>query len=246
MALGALVEVWGPHSATENERESIGLYKEALEVLQKQGAPDLIAEAWIGIGNGYRNLGELGAAENFQPAIDAYQHAIDGIDPKTDRSRWLRAMMSMSYTYARIPGVDDDAALRSKACAVTQATIDALTDEKMAPMRASLLTSLSWFQLVSKDFAAALATTERYKGPDYLPIETNRAHALLLLGRMRDARAIYLKYVGQDVMGSGPWEKIILQDFDSLEKKGLGTPEMAKIRAELVAQSTSRPVARSR
>jgi hypothetical protein len=39
--------------------------------------------------------------------------------------------------------------------------------------------------------------------PDMLPSIMNKAHALMFLGRDRDARALYAHYKGQDVKNSG-------------------------------------------
>jgi tetratricopeptide (TPR) repeat protein len=242
--MAKLLETSGPNAPVENQKAAIERYKDALLVYTTHAAPDLIGETWIEIGDGYLTLGQLGTSDSSKPAIEAYDNAIKVLDPKAFRLQWIRAMASRAHAYATIPGADDDPALRAKACTVTQQAIDAMTDDQFKRVRVELEVSLSWFQLVSKDFAAALATTERdEKGS--LPLQTNRAHALLLSGRISEAKAIYLGHVGEDVKDFGRWETVILQDFDSLEKKGLGIPEMAKIRAELVSQSTSRPVARS-
>jgi hypothetical protein len=51
---------------------------------------------------------------------------------------------------------------------------------------------------------------------------TNRAHALMFLNRLDEARLLYLKYRGEkNVQGGKPWETIILEDFAELRKAGL-------------------------
>ncbi len=46
-----------------------------------------------------------------------------------------------------------------------------------------------------------------------------RAHALMFLGRIDEARALYLKYRGEkNVMAGKSWEAIILEGFAVFEK----------------------------
>ena len=59
--------------------------------------------------------------------------------------------------------------------------------------------SVAWAALFARDFAKALAVSERAHqlAPDDLLIETNRAHALMFLGRTGEARALYLDHRGK-------------------------------------------------
>ena len=93
-------------------------------------------------------------------------------------------------------------------------------------------TTLSWYQLFARDFAGALATTERGLGAGAanLHLETNHAHALAFLGRAAEAEAVYLKYRGRKMGDNRTWEQAILQDFSDLEKAGLTSPEFARVR----------------
>lgn len=91
--------------------------------------------------------------------------------------------------------------------------------------------SLSWYQLHVKDFAGALASAEAGLAvdADYVLLETNRAHALVFLGRLDEADAIYRRYVGQRPDGRS-WEEIIIEDLDLLEKEGVSHPHFARVR----------------
>ncbi len=99
---------------------------------------------------------------------------------------------------------------------------------------------LSWYQLFARDFSGALATAELGKSLDEadLHIDTNRAHALLFLGRVPEADAIYLGNIGKKMApGSDEvWNAAVLQDFDDLEKGGLISPEFARLRKLLQPQ----------
>ena len=94
--------------------------------------------------------------------------------------------------------------------------------------------ALSWYQLHVRDFAGALASTDAGKKLEAsdLFLETNRAHALLFLGRTQEAEAIYLGNRGKkfDPKQEQTWEEAILKDFDELEAGGLTNPEVPRIR----------------
>jgi hypothetical protein len=57
---------------------------------------------------------------------------------------------------------------------------------------------------------------------------TNKADALMFLGRVDEARAIYLGRRGQASLGRS-WESMILEDFAAFRKAGLTSPLMDEI-----------------
>jgi len=94
--------------------------------------------------------------------------------------------------------------------------------------------SLSWHQIFARDFAGALASTDAAIkiSPSDLYVATNRAHALLLLGRTQEADAIYLGNRGKkmETDSDTTWEQTILKDFDDLEAAGITNPEIPRLR----------------
>ena len=92
--------------------------------------------------------------------------------------------------------------------------------------------SLSWYQVLAKDFVSALASTDAGRKLDasFLSIDVNRAHALLFLGRIQEAEQIYLKHRDEKIEDGRPWISVILQDFADLEKAGLASAEFLRIR----------------
>jgi hypothetical protein len=81
--------------------------------------------------------------------------------------------------------------------------------------------------------AAAQAQGDRVKPQEVdLFLDTNRARALLFLGRTHEAEAIYLGNRGKKFSAEGKevWEDAILDDFDSFQKAGLSNPELDEIR----------------
>ena len=107
--------------------------------------------------------------------------------------------------------------------------------------------SLAYRFVIARDFADALEAADEAiaLAPDKIWIYTNRAHALMFLGWIDEARALYLQYRGKpNVVGDKPWEGAILADFAELRKAGLTHPLMDEIEntfkrgvtVELVAQ----------
>jgi len=66
---------------------------------------------------------------------------------------------------------------------------------------------------------------------------TNRAHALMFLGRAREAKWLHQMYKGQPVQQGGKlWEDAIRDDFKEFGKRGLRHAQMAEIEALLGAK----------
>ncbi|MGO9986237.1 MAG: caspase family protein [Rhodomicrobium sp.] len=110
---------------------------------------------------------------------------------------------------------------------------------KPGPETASELLALSWYRLFARDFKGALAASDRAIAiePENIVLATNRAHALMFLGRAKEARALYLRYKGKDLgKGFGLWEAAVLNDFKEFEKRGLKHRQMAEIEALLAAK----------
>jgi tetratricopeptide (TPR) repeat protein len=87
--------------------------------------------------------------------------------------------------------------------------------------------------LLAHDFAQALAAADQAISltPDQIWLYTNRAHALMFLGRVDAARALYLKYQGQKLpeQDGKSWQTAVLEDFADLRKVGLTNPLMDEV-----------------
>jgi tetratricopeptide (TPR) repeat protein len=69
--------------------------------------------------------------------------------------------------------------------------------------------------LQAADQAIALAPKEVW-------LHTNRAHALMFLDRVDEARTVYLRFRAEkNVQGEKSWEAVVLEDFVELRKVGL-------------------------
>ena len=76
--------------------------------------------------------------------------------------------------------------------------------------------------LKAVDFAISLS-------PDTVWMQMNRAHALMFLDKVNEAREIYLQFRGKKIQGDRLWEDDLKNDFAELRKQGLTHPLMDEI-----------------
>jgi tetratricopeptide (TPR) repeat protein len=172
--------------------------------------------------------GPSGAIEGFLDGVRAPYTVEMGVEYLRDRDDAIE----------KLPGFYSEHKLWKDAAAAQQKLVESTLAEKMddkkrrEKLRGEYL-NFSWYQLMAREFQAALASTEAGRKLDesYLPMETNRAHALMFLGRTQEAEALYLKYRGQKISpGSDKtWNQAILEDFVALEGEGLKSPEIARV-----------------
>jgi hypothetical protein len=98
---------------------------------------------------------------------------------------------------------------------------------------------LAYRFVVAHDFAKALEAADQVisLAPKQIWLYTNRAHALMFLGRADEARALYLRYRGEkNIQGEKSWEMVILEDFAELRSAGLKHPLMGEIETKFSAR----------
>jgi tetratricopeptide (TPR) repeat protein len=98
---------------------------------------------------------------------------------------------------------------------------------------------LAYDFILARDFMTALAAADQAisLAPDQIWLYTNRAHALMFLGRIDEARALYLKYRDQkDVQDGKSWQTVILQDFAEMWKAGLTNPLISEIEKQFKSE----------
>jgi len=90
--------------------------------------------------------------------------------------------------------------------------------------------NLSWYYLIERDYRKALDYAQKALtlDPSQKWIETNLAHALLLLGKKEKAKMIYLKHIGETVDNES-WEDIILEDISTLKENNITSPYFDEI-----------------
>jgi hypothetical protein len=105
-------------------------------------------------------------------------------------------------------------------------------EDAVDPTTAELYGNFADAALKSGDFQNALDAAELSilfgPGPELIWVRANRAHALMFLGRTADAREEYLAHTGTK-LNQRPWEKAIVDDFQSLRESGNEHPLMTEI-----------------
>ncbi len=101
------------------------------------------------------------------------------------------------------------------------------------------LLSLSWYQLFAGDYDTVIATADQAAAirEDYISIDTNRAHALMLKGAADEAKVIYNKHKGKETRNKKTWDNEVLDDFAELEQANIEHPLMNEIRSAWAAKS---------
>ncbi len=96
-----------------------------------------------------------------------------------------------------------------------------------------VLIDLCWLHLLQDQFKEAINVANKYfelnNGVDIQV--TKVAHALLFLGKYKEAESIYIKNKGIKISEDGKtFDDVILEEFDELEQHGITNPDVAKIR----------------
>jgi hypothetical protein len=134
----------------------------------------------------------------------------------------------------------DEAFKVERANASATQAFEIQTSGKAGDLTASGLSRLSWYALFARQYATALDAAERSIKikPGNLVPETNRAHALMILGRTTEAKTIYLAHKGEPLNGK-KWEEVITDDFAQLRKAGFASPLMTEIEAAFKGPAAS-------
>ena len=104
---------------------------------------------------------------------------------------------------------------------------------RAGPLTATALGELFWYAILARHFDEAFTAAERALkiAPEKIWLATNKAHALMFLGRAGEARALYLEYKGQEIEEEKTWEDEISDDLEKFREAGLTHPQMAEIEA---------------
>jgi tetratricopeptide (TPR) repeat protein len=193
----------------------------------------------------YEKVGNvLVAAGQREEALAAYQKSLairqQLADSDKDNAEWQG---DLSIAYNKIADVQaaqgqvtGSLASYRSALAILAALIE--RDKDNEDWRQDLAYSVqgigasAYRLLLGREFVAALEAADEAIAvtPDQIWLYTNRAHALMFLGRTEEARALYLRYRGEkNVDGQNTWEAVVLDDFAELRKAGLASPLMDEI-----------------
>ena len=189
------------------------------------------------------NLGNLYDAGHGVPQSDAEAmrwFAKDAAAGDPDGERRIGDILARRKKY------DEALAAYRKSVRLAQAALAANpknSDSKEAiRLAAEDIGSVAYEFLLQGEFQKALDTANLSIGlaPEVVWLRSNRADALMMLGKTNEARAIYLRFRGMKDAGNGQsWNDGVLSDFAALRKKGLSSPLMAEIETALRATTST-------
>jgi tetratricopeptide (TPR) repeat protein len=232
--------------------DALQSYRDSLAILQRLAASDRGNTEWQQnlsfsknrVGNVLRAQGMLDdALQSYRDSLAIFQR-LAAFDPSN--TDW-RSGLSIAYfnigEVLKVKG-ELDAALKSyrDSLAIFQRLAD--SDRSNTPWQNCLQCSigsmgdLAFDLVLARDFTRALEASDLAISiaPDEIWLHTNRAHALMFLARVDEARALYLQYRGEkNVMEDKSWDTVVLGDFAELRKAGLTHPLMDEIEKRFAA-----------
>jgi tetratricopeptide (TPR) repeat protein len=125
----------------------------------------------------------------------------------------------------------------------TAEEMDTKNGKKPGKLTAGALASLAWYALFARDYGGAIDAADRAIAldPPELVAATNKAHALMFLGRDEEARTAYLAHRGEKIDDKRAWNEVIVKDFADLRAAGLSNPLMDEVARALTGAAV--PVA---
>jgi tetratricopeptide (TPR) repeat protein len=230
--------------------QAVAAYNEALKEYTREKAPDEWAATQSNLGGVMWDLGtQKPDAARLEQAVAAYNEALKEYTREKAPHNWADTQNNLGGVLAALGDQKQDAARLEQAVAAYHASV-AIGNEMIGKEGANAqwenvrqtgidgIGGVAYNFLFTHDFAKALAAADEAisLAPDKIVFYTNRAHALMFLGREDEARALYLQYRGtQNVLGEKSWETCILEDFANLRKAGLTNPLMDEIEKQFTA-----------
>jgi tetratricopeptide (TPR) repeat protein len=232
-------------TAQGNLPEALKSYRDALAIRDRQAKSDPGNAGWQrDLSVSYNKIGNVQKAQgNLPEALKSHHEAfaiLDGLaraDP--GNAIWQR---DLSVSYNDIGDVQKaqgnlPEALKSYRDALAIADRLARADPGNSQRQRDLRFCVGRFGrmaynfILARQFDQALDTAEQSisLSPNEVWIEANRAHALMFLDRIAEARQIYLAHRGQKTQNDETWETVISNDFTEFRKAGLSNPLMDEI-----------------
>jgi tetratricopeptide (TPR) repeat protein len=232
--------------AQDNLAEALKSYRDELTIVDQLVRADPGNPGWQrDLSMSYEMIGDVQVKQgDLAAALEAYQASL-AIRERLAQSNpgnagWQR---DLSVSYNKIGDVlkaqaDLTGALKCyrNSLAIRQRllALDSGNAQWQSDLRAMVdrIGGLAYSFLLARDFTSALDAADQTiaLAPDLVWLYSNRAHALMLLGRTDEARNAYVKYRGEAIVNDGKsWESAILEDFAELRAAGLTDPLMDEI-----------------
>jgi tetratricopeptide (TPR) repeat protein len=239
----ALWKLGERESGTAHLTEAVSTYRPALEVWTREGVPLNWALAQNNLGNA---LAELGKRENgtahLTEAVSAYRAALDEYTRERVPLDWAVTQNNLGTALEALGERESQAGRLKEAVAVYAELVEtcrwlyaSAESNGSKSQLAGALGSLSFVLLLNRRAGDALAAAQEALSLDPAPlwVETNRAHALLFLGRSEESKAVYVEFRDRLLFEHKTFAQAVTEDFSEFRKYGIDTPEMKDIDALL-------------
>jgi tetratricopeptide (TPR) repeat protein len=245
-------EIGDVFHAQNNQNDALKWYLDSLAIRSRLAKtyPDNVRWqqdlSWIHdkLANVYQAKGEISKAREELLAGRAVVQRLAENDPKAswkDRLTWYEVALA-GVDVAKLESAINEAEKNNqyeKALELQESFAKFVEDvetrhAKVGTATGKALGAVAWRALFARNFTRSLQASNRAisLAPDELWLETNRAHALLFLGEVEEARRLYLAHRGQKVgseQDAKIWDQAITDDFALLRKAGLAHPLMEEI-----------------
>jgi tetratricopeptide (TPR) repeat protein len=194
--------------------------------------------AWVKRGDDEQGQGNLAEAlQLFADNVTIFQRMVRAEPANT---RWQRDL-SVSYhkvgrTLKEQDKLSDALQAYRDSLAIARALVakDGGNNQWLDDWKSTVTSigGISYLLVLKRDFSKALDAGNQATSllPKEIWMYSNVAHALMFLGRVQNARSLYLKYRGEkDVQNGNSWETVILNDFKEMRQAGLTHPLMDEI-----------------
>jgi tetratricopeptide (TPR) repeat protein len=231
--------------AVARREETLAAYQKRLAIREQLAANEPHNAQWQRfLSHSYDSIGYmLRLTGRREEALAAYQKSVAirekfaASDPGNDG--WQRDLL---VSYINVGDMllaagwrEEALTAYQKALTASQECLEAAEDNvqcyRLRELSIRRIVGIGHDLVLARDFAKALgAVDQAIEHTDDIWLYTNRAHALMFLGRIEEARALYLKYRGESGTPDGrSWVVAVLQDFAELRKNGLTSPLMDEI-----------------
>jgi tetratricopeptide (TPR) repeat protein len=230
--------------------DALAAYQKALAIRQKLADSDPGNALWQrDVAISYNNIGLVMEAESkTDEALADYRKAL-AIEQKlalgdAENADWQRDL-AISNTkigdlLKKAGKLDEALQAYRDALAVAQGMVKARPGDQAWQVELRFcvvqISFVGYRFIVAGEFARGLEAAEQAISiaPGIVWLNAHRAHALMFLARTDEARALYLRYRGeQDVFGQATnqmsWDHFILAEFTELRQAGLANPLMDEI-----------------
>jgi tetratricopeptide (TPR) repeat protein len=238
--------------AQGNLTAALQAYRDSLGIFERLAKADPGNAGWQrDLSVSYEKVGDVLVAQgNLTAALQAHRDSLDIRErlAKADpgHAGWQR---DLSVSYYKVGNV---LVAQGNLTAALQAYRDSLAiferlakaDPSNVQWRNDLqstisqIGSLAYRFVLAGDFTNALDAVDQVVplAPAQLWLHGNRAHALMFLGRVEEARAIYLAHRGaKNVLGEKSWEAVMMDDFAELREAKLMHSLMDEIEKRFTA-----------